>query len=206
MLVNNEWFERLWVVQEVYFAKRITCLLGSYKVKWEKLHAMQQTSWRQLGRIEDNHRFALDEFDMEYMVTTFDIRRSALGDRRSSTLLHDLSSLFLLEIAHSTARYGCSVPRDRVNALLGLLPTESDILDQINTDTDEVDLFCLFWHNLFHDPINTTYMAVWAMLGYRSTVTSLQKPAKSLDLPSWCPDTRWSNPNASNLPRILITN
>ncbi|KFA51931.1 hypothetical protein S40293_07050 [Stachybotrys chartarum IBT 40293] len=101
-LMNVEWFNRLWTVQEARLANPLSiCLCGTKTILWR--HLMDSLLLLRLQpcpmAIRERARYLTDIFNPETQWS-------------------------LMKLCELTSRQGCSQPQDHVYALLGMLPAE----------------------------------------------------------------------------------
>lgn len=169
-LVQNEWYERLWVVQEAAFAMRIRFLLGKHEIEWhilDRIISARTLDWQITATDGSEPRFK---------------RRSARNIFKAREITQEatkagrvLSTLEATEIIISTMRSFCSDPRDRVFALSGFITLE------IPHTTPVTDMYVqLARHILLNVDLDSVYW--WAFLSSASFSNKME------GLPSWCPD------------------
>ena len=108
---NREYFQRIWIVQEVMLATRRTALCGRYSIDWNDIvkvsHLLTVTAWTRwlcpIGALANSHHNVPNLIEANKRT------------RESN------SGVLLLYSLIRTRRFKSSDPRDKVYALLGLL-------------------------------------------------------------------------------------
>lgn len=185
LLLHNRWFTRLWVVQELALARRVTCILGRHSLEWEDLAlAFMWAAHRDLF-------FDLERYDGPF---PYDIIECSLR----LDLVHSLSLIrkylhaedasadqsFFVRLA---SLLETSEPHDRVYALFGILshPDWNDygrlaVRDEPDYDRSLVDVYADM---------------TWASIHTKDDLTAIEMPMNLLpppvihasDWPSWVP-------------------
>ncbi|KAI4253809.1 MAG: hypothetical protein L6R42_007445 [Xanthoria sp. 1 TBL-2021] len=159
-LLSRSWFERLWVVQEICLTQKWVCMLCGFK----------RISSVDFG----NAIIYLASNDSCNNATQRDI---LVGILKLFKLKED--SGFTLEmVLHENRHRTCSDKKDRVYAVLSLLPEEEKLGIHPDYTTSASDVF----ENIVFQYLK--YKASLGMLRFCSTND------RSRDIPSWVPD--WS--------------
>ncbi|KAH7305756.1 heterokaryon incompatibility protein-domain-containing protein, partial [Rhexocercosporidium sp. MPI-PUGE-AT-0058] len=110
-MTNLEYFSRMWIVQEVVLARRLTLYCDSQSVNWSQLSLL-------FDYLESRN------YPSDYLPTNYPYRQTI---KRSQALSLDRSrksfqtnTLSLLTLMRVCASCKCSDPRDKVFALLGI--------------------------------------------------------------------------------------
>ena len=169
-LTDNQWFSRLWVVQEAAFAKEIRVLLGSHEVEWEMLDRLTSTgsyNWHVTDLGDTGPRKT-----NTWARNIFSVRAITQKAMKAET---PLSAREAARIVISTMRSFCANEDDRVFALLGFINIQ--IPYRMPTEDMYVQLARSIFLNLGPESAHW-----WAFL--RSAASA----HKRAGLPSWCPD------------------
>ncbi|KAF7198236.1 Heterokaryon incompatibility protein 6, OR allele [Pseudocercospora fuligena] len=146
---SSTWFSRLWIAQEVLLAKDSQCFWGNHTISWAKIALA--AAWISFGKIPAR-ALVDDELKFLFIGYTNAARHAQelfmIG--RGCGLVPEMpyspaASLFGLLL--QTNNFGCSEPKDRVYALLGLLDTEArrDALVHAMIEPDyELDVSTVF--------------------------------------------------------------
>lgn len=114
--IENDYFNRLWVVQEIASARNITVLCGDQSIQWEDLNLIikfmtNPEMLRSLQSTEEMGIVACNQDSLRHAGTI-------LGTRMSASRGNSYSLAFLLSNYRSMK---CKDPRDKVFGLLGLV-------------------------------------------------------------------------------------
>jgi hypothetical protein len=109
---GQAYFQRVWIIQELCVASKITLLYGSTSISWDKL-ARTFISLLDLQNLTPGLRktMPIDVGDYSYLLTLVDFRH------RTNTLRMEVE---LLEAIRQTHKSKATEERDRVFALLGV--------------------------------------------------------------------------------------
>ncbi|KAI2613254.1 heterokaryon incompatibility protein-domain-containing protein [Hypoxylon sp. NC1633] len=169
-LLEQPWFTRLWVIQEVARARRVTVLLGKTKISWDKLASTVT---------ELHHRGLLDavNFTEEAARGAEAVIEMQAARERTS---HDLQQS-LLRLLLATASAECSDIKDKVYAVLSLATDYNPNKDGVSFKPDYS----------ITDGEAFTRVARWAVAkGDLDLLLSCATASDMEGLPSWAPD--WS--------------
>ncbi|KAI1114305.1 heterokaryon incompatibility protein-domain-containing protein [Nemania sp. NC0429] len=172
-LLERPWFTRLWVIQEVACAKNVYVIWGSKKFGWDLL----------ASRIKELHHIGLlDQFSMPERAHLGALSVIEIQKARERMLQGRQQRLLPLLVATSSS--SCSLPKDRVYAVMSLA---SDYNNGDNAPF-EADYGIT-------DAEAFTEVAKWALSnGELEFLLSCASPGSDSSLPglpSWVPD--WSN-------------
>lgn len=167
-LVNNPWFSRMWVMQELVLARKYPCVCcGVLRISWENLNSVLfSVAARRIGQgsaIEGPFR-AMDEANL--LSLSFMYQDLAVSGK----------TLDFQDLMVATSDRKCKDPRDKVFALLGLAPDQ--VRAKISPD--------------YNSSIRTVFQrAMLSALESRGNLHFLEaattsQPSESLPLPSWC--------------------
>ncbi|KAI0553753.1 heterokaryon incompatibility protein-domain-containing protein [Xylaria curta] len=179
-LTQNEWLNRLWIIQEAALAKRIRVLYENEEIEWDVLKKAFDHGYN--IREDVNKQPILENFAPLNNDTVFRVRDQVQNRRDKTPWLNHLLTIIRL----TTDMSQCADPRDRVFGHLGFI-TE-DQLRQLGLDGDMPidELYTRLTHFLLSNG-SQTYQNWWDILQF-ATATD-----KMPGLPSWCPDYHsWS--------------
>jgi hypothetical protein len=167
---RQEYFSRMWVLQEVALATKDPVIMyGEKIIEWEVLTSAARM-WHASGLF-----LAQPKRDLSFNVILIDQYRTASSTERKQHFT-------LMQLLRHTKRCRATDPRDRIYALYGLA---SDIYDQNGKATIEPN---------YHDSVEKVYREVAASLIRRGENLDLlpfcQRPLvdNGRYLPSWVPD------------------
>ncbi|KAM5349203.1 hypothetical protein ACJ41O_009026 [Fusarium nematophilum] len=196
-LFERDYWRRLWVVQEIFHARKVTVLCGNSAHPWEVyleaselLRACKEDLTR--GFHLEQGRQALSKNWVTYSACLVDLGPSTL---RSLHSLHTAGEADLFSCLLLCADKSCRDPRDKLYALLGILSESDrsqfhvnykldprdvyiDIVDYVISKTDRLDIICCAANPVFAENIHM--------------------------LPSWVPD--WSRLSSWRRPLNEIPN
>jgi Heterokaryon incompatibility protein (HET) len=159
-LLGRPWFERLWVIQELFNARSAVVVCGRCAIGWEKF----VSACNALNRIHSSlppgiQKLALGEVH-PWVLNVYD-KHKGIRNRHLLHLLYDLHPI------------KCTDPRDRVYGLLGI--TRAGSLQEVDYSASTRDVY-----------INWT----WAEINRERTLNVLNfcNASVSDNLPSWVPN------------------
>ncbi|KAJ4351449.1 uncharacterized protein N0V89_006791 [Didymosphaeria variabile] len=114
-LLNRTYFQRIWIVQEIVLSRRIDLLCGSSICPWDRLASFWESRVLGKNKMADLVQFRITDIKkaVELVVARQQFEAGWYGKDPKFCMLQ------LLDLSH---RRHCSEFRDRVYALLGLLP------------------------------------------------------------------------------------
>ncbi|PVH80079.1 hypothetical protein DL98DRAFT_572177 [Cadophora sp. DSE1049] len=167
-LLRREWFERLWVFQEIALASSAVVVVGEYSIEWELFRLGVYWVWMMINSINrlpeapniENPRTNCLQGFLEVSDRNLTIQRN------------------LLTTLHMTRRASCFDKRDRLFGIRDILYVDErqHIKPDYSLETEEV------YTNTTVSLINSherLYILKWCVL---------QCPPSDLKLPSWIPD------------------
>jgi len=125
-LCNNEYWERTWIIQEIFLARIVLVWLNTQVISFEYLHWSIDyfyLSWK---------RFPIARFKLS-TKTTMNTRKMISVFREAKRLYHGASLPALLANFHDMK---CEVPRDRVFSLLSMCAKTPIEVDYHGTKVD----------------------------------------------------------------------
>lgn len=141
LLLTNEWFCRVWIVQEAALARDLEFHHGTESLAWERLHRACQLlrSWYL-------------HFDLSWRLFGLPVE-TARESERGLTNVFQISKqgISIGDLVSLTARFMASNPLDKVYALLGI--TTADARSRIPVDYSvlESDLLSSTRHIIFEE-------------------------------------------------------
>lgn len=171
---SNQWFRRLWILQEAALACQIEFIWGSQIIQWDDLGSG-------LDPLVLEHIEGLTEVvkDLASLQWVFLIRNLVQSSAPVKKISEEDSLSLLATITELARNQQCSEPRDRVLGVLGLLREEQQEELAIAVDTSLHELYARFCKLLFRAPASRHSLCP---LSY-----TWSEPCE-LGLPSWCPD------------------
>ena len=173
---GRTWWKRVWIIQEVAFARDALLFCGSKCMQWATLHDL----WRQES-CNTSYRF---QYLMGISALPLDMARSTQRNpmRALGCEPVDGSLLYLLARYRS---WKSTDAQDKIYALLGLASISKDLLITPDYDKDVEDVFCDATAAIIKEDQN---------LDILSQVHRLDGQARRDDWPSWVPD--WTTDNS----------
>ncbi|KAH7089264.1 heterokaryon incompatibility protein-domain-containing protein [Paraphoma chrysanthemicola] len=169
-LTDNEWYRRLWVVQEVSYARRLRVLLGQHAIDWDILRRLITSGsddWHVTG--PDGEDSPTTSKWAQNLFQSRDVTQMALKCGRS------LNAEGVASIVIYTMRTFCRDPRDRIYALLGFVTIK------VEETTPLEDMYIQLTRTvLLNLSLDSAHW--WSFLRSATSV------GKRSSLPSWCPD------------------
>jgi hypothetical protein len=170
--LERAYFERVWIIQEILFARDITVVLGDRAAAWNDMS-------RAVYHADVNRRLDRAEAYRNLIPAVMHWRDPSTVDKPSS----------LLQFLHATRHCKSSDPRDKVYALLAMTPEKDEAAiapDYTHTPREiflSVAKFLLIHHNNL------------------DVLCHCQGASPSYSLPSWVPDwSVCRGPKAIGLP------
>lgn len=127
ILLARPWFDRLWVVQEKWLARRAIVLLGDMIVPWSILQETASIIERDTPIVESTL--------LQVLYPLMKVNR--LLNIVSGNTSNDSSDNILSHL-HRLQHAQCSDPRDKLFAILALCNHESDIIVDYSSSADQV--------------------------------------------------------------------
>jgi hypothetical protein len=134
------WFSRLWVVQEVILAKNLDLHIGQHSISWEMFRRATKMLWvadcQSVAVVGTKH---LDPGPIYHALYFIDMR-DKLHAFNAGTMLYRDYTTQLYGTVRDLRRWGCKDERDRVYAILGFIPDESNmtVTPDYNADSSHV--------------------------------------------------------------------
>ncbi|KAI1034595.1 hypothetical protein LB504_004597 [Fusarium proliferatum] len=171
-LFGREYWRRLWVVQEVFNAKRIMVHCGSTRLEWKKYQSASVLFSQRRGELIFNNkdqlkrRLATSPDQFSYVQTLIYQGPASLPDLKFH--MSDAEEA-LLQVLRTCRRKLASDPRDKLYGILGVLPASireefradynlsvkdvyTEIVDFLLKTTEKLDIIC----EAIHFPVHTS--------------------------------------------------
>lgn len=181
-LLWRVWWTRIWSVQEVVVAKEVTVLCGASQLSWAeleysvtKIHTALDDIWEHVQSI-GGLTIVRDRFD---------------AIARIAALRRKRDSLTLLEVLNSVGGNDCTDARDKVYGLLGVVEDGPRFYPFPDYTMTAERVFRKLYVNMVMET---------GELDFLSLVQNRIDEASTSTLPTWCPDTRYSDFNI--IPRL----
>ncbi|KAE9373588.1 hypothetical protein N431DRAFT_407221 [Stipitochalara longipes BDJ] len=188
--IQRAWFNRVWVIQEVFLAKHISVLCGPHVLSWEHdlwevAKFIRETNLGTLLMVQADDAAYPDRESTAYVNNRFD-NQYQLGDMRADVAKKPLS---LEKLLASSRYFEAGNAEDHVYGLLGIwkssnkmknLPQDMMIDPGLNKESDD-----------FVDRVFTKYSWVSIRNTKDLNILSLVDDASTRNqknLPSWVPD------------------
>jgi hypothetical protein len=182
-VLDRNWFNRLWVIQEACLAPSVVFVCGSKSLCFDCFRAgalfynIYNTHWvRQLT--DAVPQYELRQRDAIFGKTGGLIRifqeRKAIHQTKIRQGLHDL--VLKYNVNDDKRKIGATLEQDRIFGLLGLTADNDVLKGQVHVDYDA--------------DVSQMYSGIAILLLQQNTDILLfnQHPKKTKDLPSWVPD------------------
>ncbi|GAW17285.1 hypothetical protein ANO14919_067400 [Xylariales sp. No.14919] len=135
-LIENDYFNRLWVVQEIASARNLQVLCGAQSIRWEDLNFVLRfmgnpDMLRSLQRTEEMGVVACNQDSLRH-ATTLIATKASISRGISSSLAFVLCNFRSLK---------CKDPRDKVYGLLGLVRSIDHPLIRPDYNKSEIQLY-----------------------------------------------------------------
>jgi hypothetical protein len=124
-MLEHEWWERAWVVQEVVVSKLVVVQRGSHQIEWDRIYTY--LAFLPKGYDSPTVRFAKN-------VQTLRLQNTA----------HQTSSKSLLDLAYAFRSQAATVGSDKLYALMGLLHVDNASLLEPNYRASPEAVFMQF--------------------------------------------------------------
>ncbi|KAK6849440.1 hypothetical protein PG995_013273 [Apiospora arundinis] len=177
-LLQLPWFTRLWVFQEVAFAKEISVICGEKAIPWWRLaqSVMYLHHKGVLLEYEENDKAMIG---VKAVAEMEKVRQNA----KEQDMPRDLISVLL-----ATSAAQCTDPRDKIYAVLGLVGNE-EYGEQSNNKSPQVEVDYDADVGHVYQSLAQKYIAA-RDLRILSCVSRRKRTAlgEGVDLPSWVPD------------------
>jgi hypothetical protein len=178
-IMENPWFRRVWVVQEVALAQKIAFICGEHEIAFDVLKkAMHHAPATRAEYDALGEHVGFDQvlvYEGILLVRDKVLSREGLDEQIGEvTLLMDVSYTMAMDDLQ------CSLPEDRVLGILGLCQSPAVLNLKLPDSVDVVTLYTNFSKHLLTivEPDARWWMWIGLTFGF----------ARRPDLPSWVPD------------------
>ncbi|KAF2123228.1 heterokaryon incompatibility protein-domain-containing protein [Lophiotrema nucula] len=219
-ILNNPWFDRLWVVQEAALANSIKLLWGRDIIPWDVLENVDKYKGYLLALPACSNSEVIMQSIPSEPNGIVDIRgvMNDWNSRDSSDWFSETSKfhtraaeklLYLVVKMMRGKKFECSDPRDRILALLGFLKqyevhillsifrlTDTTGLDSLTTSTTTI-LYTRIIAFLLGEVSNQKFKTWWNLLGFGGTLNEVPRR------PSWVPDLHREDEGDCSRTRLL---
>ncbi|ETS79807.1 hypothetical protein PFICI_07336 [Pestalotiopsis fici W106-1] len=181
-ILCNDWFTRVWTVQEFALAKQVSFLCGLYEIESERVTGALMYASR-LEALRDSEGRSLPLLGVSQNVGMARMQRVIALERgkHATTDVRPCPNHLIGTVYSMTLNHKCSEPKDRIWGVLGFLEEQQVARMQLKDDVNVCDLYTAFSHYIFtHTDRANNYF--WCLLD-RGTLDG-----KMAGLPSWCPD------------------
>jgi hypothetical protein len=127
-ILRRDYWSRVWVIQEVHFAKQITVHCGPHSIPWTKIVEVQKALVERflhtLNEVSQDPTQAMDHLQYLRHAIQFRGPQSLVLDR--SNLCRDIQQIDLFECLMMHRLKEATDPRDKIYALVGLTRAAND--------------------------------------------------------------------------------
>ncbi|KAK0717732.1 heterokaryon incompatibility protein-domain-containing protein [Lasiosphaeria miniovina] len=214
LLLTNEWFSRVWIVQEAAFAKILTLRLGDTEVSWEAFEEVVSI-FNQRGAVFEGlingpgspERLATAARAALQNVVSLNAIRVWVRENRdtlvSSSRSPHVRGLLFYEVVRRCGMFASTDPRDRVYGLLGLSTRQARQTVSIDyTKVAAAVLADAARFTLLHEGFMET-LDLAGIGHYRHQPSPFLEAGSQL--PSWAPDWTKSNLALSHFSTANLT-
>lgn len=190
-LVRNNYFRRLWIVQEITLAQDIMFICGEHEIDSQLMEAAVADSWiiGLWAKYDQDHPEQMRIPVEGYVGSVVFLIRSIVNYNGCEGNAHQT-----IRIANLLAGQSCYAPQDRVLGILGMV--EEDLgtaCEDLHTYASVVDLYTRF-STLIFEASGLTRLHWWYYLSM-----AFNKKRMS-GLPSWVPDLHSNDAEARRKP------
>jgi hypothetical protein len=159
-LLMRPWFERIWVIQEIFVAQEAKVVCGRLILDWREFSKASEVMIVQSYQLpwSDDLKFILQSVEWWRALTI--------------NVIHRMPSRTMLALLHRLQNYKCTNPRDRIFALLGVCDDAHGVKVDYGSSVQD---FYINW--------------AWVQIDKtrRLDVFCYCNDSSSLGLPSWVP-------------------
>lgn len=183
-LIRNDWFSRLWIIQEVGLDRDVKVMYGPHEIQWRVLVEAATNGCLLIHCLRDvrgNQPFKTEGLGGKQSHPPALIIVRQILQSRSLSSMPKLASV-LVQTAEMTE---CSDPRDRIFGVLGFIAPEEVNEIGLNGSMELAELYTRTTHFLLAK-LDARSDEWWQLfgLGTDSPATS----TKASGIPTWCPD------------------
>jgi len=198
-LLANDYWERLWIVQEIAFARAITIHIGRFNVEYDAFMSFMSSfveTMRTYTSVFD--RLTRQNFNWNYLYQFFKHQGPNLILRPGEARSKGLTAVALLQ---RMRKQQCREPRDHIYGVLGMTDLSESSNGGLLIDYSKpIDL-------VFRDAtkaiIEETGRLDIICSAQRTPTATVGGPAWKGKLPSWTPD--WSEKSVTSIPLVQET-
>ncbi|KLU89562.1 hypothetical protein MAPG_08533 [Magnaporthiopsis poae ATCC 64411] len=207
-VLTRPWWKRVWVLQELVLASNVTIRCGSGSMGWTFLQAMLFLFTR---RRSNDPNFFIASNDLSLRPAEWELQSKLSMEiqkvfpffflQKNSVLASRIRPVSMATLVTLTNDFEATDPRDKVFALVGLLPTDSQERAIFTPDyTTNVRRLCIRAARHWLESTRTLQaISSWETAPKDSEVHDAQRPT----FPSWVPDL--IRPQIWNFSSILIS-
>jgi hypothetical protein len=194
-LFERDYWDRLWVVQEVFNARRKSVHCGSAKMPWQAFNIASQMFFENKALL-DQHFAGKESRTKRINVALSNFTSSQILVYQGPSSLPDVETLMtlenpLLEIMRACRRKLTAKPQDKVFGILGVLPEETRIEFIVDYSLSVKEVYI---------SVVDFVLSTSGRLDIIRESIHFPMHTGSAGLPTWCPD--WSHiPDTKSLGR-----
>ncbi|KAH7123242.1 hypothetical protein B0J13DRAFT_647398 [Dactylonectria estremocensis] len=181
---SNQWFHRVWCIQELVLAKRPVLVSGSSTVSWANFVEAGRWVHKQLSLSEEGLQYARTLEHLDVLQTMRETRKKTHWRERHT----------LLQLLFLTRGFQATDPRDKLFALVGLagdvMSSDWEVTPDYDISLPEVYRRFALWHltrkqqiEIFSFGINKDSQLTEDLKGLPSWVPDLTRPDLAAPLP-----------------------
>ncbi|KAL9066380.1 MAG: hypothetical protein Q9161_007599 [Pseudevernia consocians] len=168
---NRPWFLRVWVIQEIVFARKATVIHGRQKIPWRDFAKISNDVEERISLVQGRHNLSDDSILIDAIMSVY-----AIDDWYNQYHHPEYDGFDAYSLLQSTGGCRATDLRDKIYALLGLLP--EPFREYIKPD-----------YNLSIDQILLDVAKAFLMVDQDLSLLERSKPvARRQGMPSWVPD------------------
>jgi Heterokaryon incompatibility protein (HET) len=168
-ILHRQWYNRIWVIQEVVMAREIRIICGEQTCSWAALIGMATAI------MQGGFHVWMSGVEMSSLVNMAALRRR-MKERGGQPNARDS----IVDLIYATRFCGCTNPHDRLYALLGLL-SKYEIADVVvDYGTPYLEVYKSLTVNIIQRRGALAHL-ILSMAGYRTEMLLLKLPTWVLD-------------------------
>lgn len=168
---NRPWFLRVWIIQEIVFAQKVTVIHGRQKIPWRDFAKISDDVEERITLAQGRHNLADDSDLIDAMMSVY-----AIDDWHEQYRNPEYDGFDAYSLLQSTGGCRATDLRDKIYALLGLFP--EPFREYIKPD-----------YGLSIDQILLDVAKAFLMVDQDLNLLVRSKPAiRRQGMPSWVPD------------------
>ena len=182
-LFRNQWFYRVWVIQEASLTNNITFLCGHHEIEFTELQDAIQTQafskwvwYDAAGSVVTCPYMRVDVEALSHIRTFF---RTQLADKSQPTVVWRSLRLVLL----MASNFDCFSPRDRILGMMGLLKEMDPNIPEFTDAVSIPELYTSFSRYVLSKSTRDPHWWRYVNLSFNLRRTK--------GLPSWVPDVHY---------------